>query len=542
MAGLERQLDEDRSAVKWVKNNVSLGESLAGEDTGEIVGTATDLQCQRLCQAYIMAGSEGLSGSTALPVRRFDQWANASDGKHLLTQLVLTPYLTVDLKPMPETGSALDAACARRFGVTKEQLLTLAREGFIGFNLVAFDSDKEDVFRRHRNSELVAAVLDDDAIRCCIGSIRRAGFFDRIAHRPYADLVAEGKALIKAPGDAFFDASSEVDDQHEEVVRWANEKLRHEDGSGNTTAAAYHYAYLRACGSELVQEQLDALSEDLHPDDFCRAAYVLRGLKTAHATKYSASFGGQYRMSVGALASCTREIDLIAPGGYEQAAETLRANLLERIRGGQPSIRYCPVDVEKHQDAFAYRILRRMQNQRGGRPTGQWQGLLPRPLGSKEFKIFLELLAEGHELRHRYNALLNEVTRARIGSGDDPGLQTLDDVAEGVGDLLKQHEAVVHSLFGKDAVTQWVRSAVVQTTEDSWRPMSLLLTLAGATFDVELYHTEDLTGQLLFQGAQAMARLPVPVFIDRALFDFSHQTAVHAPHELANLEVFARGV
>jgi hypothetical protein len=68
------------------------------------------------------------------------------------------------------------------------------------------------------------------------------------------------------------------------------------------------------------------------------------------------------------------------------------------------------------------------------------------------------------------------------------------------------------------------------------------LTLAGATFDVELYHTEDLTGQLLFQGAQAMARLPVPVFIDRALFDFSHQTAVHAPLELANLEVFARGV
>ena len=71
--------------------------------------------------------------------------------------------------------------------------------------------------------------------------------------------------------------------------------------------------WVRACGDERAQDVLKGrLLGGRTAEDFIENVYMLRGLKTAYATRFSASLGAQYRASFGAYESCVRQINVLS--------------------------------------------------------------------------------------------------------------------------------------------------------------------------------------------------------------------------------------
>ncbi len=531
MDGLKRIRDKEDQSISWAESTVKLGDPVPGEKSREIVGVNTELQKQRLCQVYLMATPDGVRDDM---LNTFDLWTNASDGKHLLEQLAISPFLIVDVKP--EGGTDVDEYCLNRYGVTVDQLLDLAEQKLIGFNLLAFDSDKENFFENHRRSALIEAILKREAegkALCWIGSMRRDAFFNIVGKRPFQEYLDEGMEKVRTPGLEFFELNEEeLDADHGDIVDYSK-KLRDNTKTGKTTASAYHYAYLRACGNDLVQEELDRIIGDgIRASEYGKVGYTLRGLKTAHATKFSASFGSQYRMSHGAFQTCTERLEIYAP---PERRESLANRLQEGLRTER--IRFLTETDEGYLARWMNRITKQMQDSLESYRLESFENCLPRPVDDRFFDDFINVVKEGRELRAQYNNLLNAVTRFRL---DEDTVENIHDVLD---DLLAQHKEVHRHFFQLHNPANRFTSKLSDLLGIKFKNIELGLNFfmnLGDLYDVSLPES-DIVTQIVMRAVEGYARYPVSASIPYLpLYQLSSQNAVLYRPEMARLIEFGR--
>ena len=544
MDGMARLRNKELSSLEWIKNNVTEGSCLEGETTRNVVGSSTDLKRQRLCQAHLMAGPNGLTKSVDAPLDTFDLWSNASDGKHLLGQLALTPYLIVDVRPTSAEGDdEIDQYCVKHYGVTKDQLFHLARRGLIGFNLVSFASEEKNYFPKYRSSELVAQILEDEKVTCWSTSLRRDAFFDRITDKPYPEILEEAEELILAPGLEFVNSPPGSDPtQEDRDVETYVSKLRHK-GEGAAFAATHHYAYLRACGGKSVQERLDELiGSRLSSKDFGRVAVELRGLKTAHATRYSASLGAQYHMSRSAYETCARRFCLIGHGEIEMQLKEYFPDDTARVVFPAPGDeRY----FVQHVRRFIEQVV---DLQVGPGDEIDWFGLdryqgksletlLPRPMEQGLFEAFVTRIEEGQKERKLYNNLLNAVTRFRLEEGN------VDELHDIVKNLTKHHRDVEKSLLGTqrhaDKIQRQLAYAIGDNIDSLHIAFQFVINAAGL-YGMETPPHEDVVSQAVIHGAMASVRYPIPFCRSLQLYKFRNKNKIHFHINIAELETFAQ--
>ena len=323
-AQLEELADRERDSVARAHHMIDDEDMLFGR----AIHIPDRTRLQLACQAYQWMLPSGHPESEARVEDHFPEagpgsWINASDKVHLLEQLVITPFLIVDLTP-PEADVAegrydsVDDYFAETRGVTREQILRLARARLIGFNLLSFEPGDERKLRQHAESPFIRDILADDRILKWINSMRLEGFFNRLTDAAYQDCVDEGRrALLKAARAFIAQQGARVADRdiHHYMRRkyFRGRRFRYDDPEAIVQSAKYHYAYVRACGDERAQDVLKGrLLGGQTAEDFIENVYMLRGLKTAYATRFSASLGAQYRASFGAYESCVRQINVLS--------------------------------------------------------------------------------------------------------------------------------------------------------------------------------------------------------------------------------------
>ena len=233
-------------------------------------------------------------------------WGNASDDVPLLRQLLMEPRLIVDLKNIKN-----DESCFKLYGVTIKQLILLARLGFISINVYAYESGKKNGFNYYTEnleSEDFIDLLDYDNAKCRINSIRKEGFFNRLLTNnkiKYSQLVDEYYEMVKK----VFVSLSSV--ERENLIK--NNIIRDSDIDGNIETIAQQISYIKSSLNALYMnndssraKQIEVIFNNAintfeNKNDFDKNLLTIRGLKNCIATPFTASMGGTYNMSSGAL-------------------------------------------------------------------------------------------------------------------------------------------------------------------------------------------------------------------------------------------------
>lgn len=279
-------------------------------DEGEYASILMDpIELVRSFQCY------GPDGSFQLFDDKVDGlWANASDDVPLLRQLLIDPRIIVDLKPVQNENE-----CIQAYGVTSSQLVKLVRRGFVAINLYAYESGKGSDFSAYQSSECIGfpELLDFDKSKCRINSIRKESFFNRILKEEgliYSDLIREYKEKVTWLFDHI------TDEQRFKLIK--RNILRSGDIDGNietlTQQLAYNYSSMLAVNRSGDSDRyfdIKKIVEKIElqltvPEKVSDTFLKIRGLKNCISTPYTASMGGIYNMSSGAVKSLYNVIQI----------------------------------------------------------------------------------------------------------------------------------------------------------------------------------------------------------------------------------------
>lgn len=232
------------------------------------------------------------------------RWANACDKVPILRQLLLEPNLIVDLKPV-----ANEAECLAEYGVNSSQLFKLGELGFLIFNIYAYESTRSSDFAPYLSStcEGIKNILQSD--KCRINSIRKEVFFQKMLPKSisYQDLTADYR------DKTFWLLDNISEDRINVLIKKGLIRPGQKEGIAETIAQqmAYNFSVMSSESSSIDQSRYQTIKGvyddislnfmDLNQVEFTFSK--VRGLKNCIATPYSASMGGVYNMSAGAVGS-----------------------------------------------------------------------------------------------------------------------------------------------------------------------------------------------------------------------------------------------
>jgi len=486
---------------------------------------------QLVCQAYqwILPSDHPESQARVedhFPEAGPDSWINASDRVHLLEQLVITPFLIVDLTP-PETEVAegrydtVDDYFVKTRGVTREQILRLARAQLIGFNLLSFEPGDESRVRQHAESPFIRDILADDRILKWVNSMRLKGFFNRLTDASYQDRVDEGRrALLEAARAFTAQQGAQVADRdiHHYMRRkyFKGRRFRYDDPEAVVQSAKYHYAYVRACGDERAQRALDdRILGGRSAEDFIENVYVLRGLKTAYATRFSASLGAQYRASFGAYESCVRQLNVLSDTLDPHVAQQF---VTDQRRG---KVRFFSARDQAFIGARLVELIGVHADASAPlRDADDDTTMLRAPVPDAFFSAFIAWHRDNREAVNSLSHLINELSGRRL---DDAA--AADDLHEPLKDIFERYARLAASY---KSVTRSVQDVLTRVARGDHTPtLNILLNVASLLGESgELVGDPDAVKNLAVSGSAMTLPYVKDLGVDKRVFRIKNRNQV----------------